>query len=129
LAEKVSFVERYQRQTMEWHQALHLQLIQGKNFTDTANRFQTSVTTAMRRFDQLASPLVKEVGQLPPRIAIDNYRGDTNVGKYQVIIADGETRKPLDILPDRKADTLKRYLQEKGNHVKTVVRELSYSFK
>ncbi|WP_138090659.1 ISL3 family transposase [Halalkalibacterium halodurans] len=128
-AEKACFVERYQRQTVEWNQAFRLRLIQGKNFTDTANQFQTSVTTAMRRFGQLAAPLVKKVDHLPPRIAIDDYKGDTKAGKYQVIIADADTRKPLDILPDRKADTLKRYLQEKGHHVKTVVMDLSYTFK
>ncbi|MEB1809598.1 MAG: ISL3 family transposase [Bacillaceae bacterium] len=127
--EKTTVVERYQRHTVEWNQALGLCVIQGKNFKDTARQFRTSPTTVIRRFDRISTPMFKEVEELPEVIAIDEYKGDTNKGKYQVIIANGKTGEPLDILPDRSVKTVKAYLRKKGTHVKMVVMDMSYSFK
>ncbi|MBU8909050.1 transposase family protein, partial [Desertibacillus haloalkaliphilus] len=86
-SEKATFIERYQRQTVEWNQAVSIRVVKGKTFRETGEIFQTSSTTIMRRFDTLAGPQLKEVKALPPVIAIDEYKGDTNEGKYQVIIA------------------------------------------
>lgn len=127
--ENTHAVERYQRHTAEWNQALGLRTIQGKNFKDTATQFHTSPSTAMRRFDRLAAPMIHEVKELPRVIAIDEYKGDTDQGKYQVLIADGRTGEPLDILPDRTAATVKPYLREKGAKVEIVVMDMSPSFK
>lgn len=128
-SEQMRLVERYQRHSVEWNQALGLRVIQGKNFTDSAKQFHTSPTTVMRRFDRISAPLLEEVEELPEVIAIDEYKGDTNKGKYQVILADGVTGKPLDILPDRSVQTVKRYLQQKGSQVNTVVMDMSPAFK
>lgn len=127
--EKTRVVERYQRHSAEWNQALGLRVVQGKNFKDTALQFHTSPSTAIRRFDSISAPMLKEVKQLPEVIAIDEYKGDTNKGKYQVIIADGRTGEPLDILPDRSVKTVKNYLRKKGHDVKVVVMDMSYAFK
>uniref|UniRef100_UPI00387EC9E0 transposase family protein n=1 Tax=Evansella halocellulosilytica TaxID=2011013 RepID=UPI00387EC9E0 len=43
--EKTRVVERYQRHSMEWNQALGLRIIQAKNFKDTARQFHTSPTS------------------------------------------------------------------------------------
>ncbi len=126
--EKTRVVKRYQRHTTEWNQALGLRTIQGKNFKDTARKFHTSSSTAMRRFDRLAALTIQEVQELPEVLAIDEYKGDTNKGKYQVLIADS-TGEPLDILPDRTAATVKQYLREKGANVEMVVMDMSPSFK
>ncbi|MCM3589007.1 transposase, partial [Mesobacillus maritimus] len=72
---------------------------------------------------------VKPVEELPPVIAIDEYKGDTREGKYQLIIADGITKKPLDILPNRYKSTIKHYLQRHGNQVQVVIMDMSHSFK
>ncbi|NGP46942.1 transposase, partial [Bacillaceae bacterium SIJ1] len=112
-AEKNTFVERYQRHTKEWNQALGIRAVTGKNFVDTAAQFRTSPTTVARRFDAISAPALQEVEELPEVIAIDEYKGDTNAGKYQVVIADGETGRLLDILPDRSVRTVKSYLQKK----------------
>lgn len=122
-------VKRYQRHSKEWNQALGLRVIQGKNFKDTAALFRTSPTTVMRRFDELATPMLKKVETLPPVIAIDEYKGDTSAGKYQVVIADGDTGQLLDILPDRSVDTVKEYLREKGSEVEMVIMDMSHAFK
>ncbi|MFC2949124.1 ISL3 family transposase [Virgibacillus sediminis] len=127
--EKNPFVNRYQRHTVEWNQALGLRIIQGKNFKDSAAQYHTSPTTAMRRFDQISSGRLREVETLPKVIAIDEYKGDTDKGKYQVIIGDAKTGRPLDILPDRSVSTVKRYLEEKGDEVEMVIMDMSYGFK
>lgn len=128
-AEKTNLVGRYQRQSKEWNQAIALRLIKGKTFKETAEIFHTSSSTAIRRFDSMSSAQLEEVKELPPVIAIDEYKGDTNEGKYQVIIADAQTREPLDILPDRTVHTVKQYLHEKGNKVEMVIMDMSPSFK
>lgn len=127
--EHTKVVERYQRHSKEWNQALGLRVIQGKNFKDTAAQFRTSSHTVMRRFDAISSPMLQEVETLPKVIAMDEYKGDTNSGKYQVMIADAETGKPLDILPDRSVKTVKDYLRKKGSKVEMVVMDMSYAFK
>ncbi|HEX7065672.1 MAG TPA: ISL3 family transposase [Bacillales bacterium] len=128
-AENTSLVDRYQRQSKEWNQAIALRVIKGKTFKETADIFHTSSSTVIRRFDAIAAPQLKKVKELPSVIAIDEYKGDTDKGKYQVIIADAQTREPLDILPDRSVHTVKRYLREKGNQVEMVVMDMSHSFK
>jgi len=127
--EKNSIVERYQRHTIEWNQALGLRVIQGKNFKDTAAQFRTSQTTAIRRFDRISSMYLREVKELPKAIAIDEYKGDTDKGKYQLIIADAETGEPLDILPNRSMKTIKSYLRQKGAKVEILVMDMSPVFK
>ncbi|ONK21264.1 hypothetical protein BLX87_22720 [Bacillus sp. VT-16-64] len=62
-------------------------------------------------------------------IVIDEYKGDTKEGKYQLIIADGETKEPIDILPNRKKKTIKDYLQKHGTNVEVVIMDMSPSFK
>ncbi|EDL66568.1 transposase (01) [Bacillus sp. SG-1] len=72
-AEDNMFVQRYQRHTIEWNQALGLRVIQGKNFKDTARQFRTSQSTVIRQFDQISVSRLKEVEKLPSVIAIDEY--------------------------------------------------------
>ena len=128
-AERNSIVNRYQRHSKEWNQALGLRVVQGKNFKDTAAQFRTSHSTAIRRFDEVAAPTLQEVSDLPRVIAIDEYKGDTDEGKYQVVIADGDTKQPLDILPNRSIETVKDYLRKKGSRVEVVIMDMSYAFK
>ena len=122
-------VERYQRQSMEFKQALAIELIHGKNFKDVANRFNTSSTTVMRRFDDISSSMLEETKELPKVIAIDEYKCYSGGEKYQNIIADPIHRKPLEILTDRKKESLKEYLKKHGNKVEIVVMDMSQSFK
>ncbi|MBO8157844.1 MAG: transposase [Bacillaceae bacterium] len=118
--EENSIVERYQRQSVEFNQSIGIELIHGKNFKDVASRFGTSPTTVMRHFDKISSSMLKETNQLPEVIAIDEYKGDAGGEKYQTVIADPIHRKPLEILIDRKKDTLVAYLKEHGANIKLV---------
>ncbi len=100
--EENSIVERYQRQSVEFSQAIGMELINDKNFKDVADRFDTSPTTVMRRFDQVSASMLRETNKLPEVIAIDEYKGDAGGEKYQTVIADPVERKPLEILKTAK---------------------------
>lgn len=128
-AEKNSFIDRYQRFSKEWNQAVHVRSVKAKTFKEVAGHYGASASTIVRRFDALALQEITETAKLPRVIAIDEYKGDTREGKYQLIIADGETREPIDILPNRKKETIKRYLQQHGASVKIVIMDMSHAFK
>lgn len=128
-SEKTSLVDRYQRTSVEWNQAVRIRAIKGKTFQETGNTYGVSSSTIVRRFDLLAKSEIQSVTHLPSVIAIDEYKGDTKEGRYQLIIADGITKKPLDILPNRYKKTLKHYLQKHGAQVQIVIMDMSHSFK
>src|SRR5699024_11918882 len=73
---KNELVDRYQRQSKEFKQSIALELIHGKSFKDVADRFHTSTSTVIRRFDTINADMLKEPKQLPSVIAIDEYKGD-----------------------------------------------------
>ncbi|PLR90795.1 ISL3 family transposase [Bacillus sp. T33-2] len=127
-SEKNRIVERYQRTSVEWNQAISIRAIKGKTFKETAEIYGTSSTTIVRRFDRMAAE-IRPVEQLPSVIAVDEHKGDTKEGKYQLIIADGITKKPLDILPNRHKKTIKCYLQKHGSQVQVVIMDMSPAFK
>ncbi|WJV17004.1 ISL3 family transposase [Rossellomorea marisflavi] len=129
-SEENPLVERYQRLSIELNQALNIRSVKGKTFKETAEVYGTSPSTVVRRFDQLSESTLNQEGkELPKVIAIDEYKGDTNAGKYQLIIADGITREPIDILRNRYKNTLKDYLRKYGSQVEVVVMDMSQSFK
>lgn len=127
--EKNSFVDRYKRFSREWNQAVNVRCVKAKTFKEISRQFGASASTIVRRFDELAKRELKEVHELPRVIAIDEYKGDTNEGKYQLIIANGETKEPIDILPNRRKKTIVHYLRKYGLKVEIVVMDMSPSFK
>src|SRR5699024_12095811 len=114
--EKNELVDRYQRQSKEFKQSIALELIHGKSFKDVADRFHTSTSTVIRRFDTINADMLKEPKQLPSVIAIDEYKGDAGGDKYQTIIADPVDRRPFDIHPVRRELTmLTNFLINRGS--------------
>jgi transposase len=53
-AEQNPFVERYQRFSKEWNQAVNARSIHAKTFKDLAFQFGAPVSTVIRRFDAVA---------------------------------------------------------------------------
>ena len=127
-AEHVEFVDRYQRYSKEWNQLVQIRTTQEGTFTQVAKQQGCSIPTVMRRFKKLISE-TKHRKQLPRHVAIDEYKGDTDAGKFQLLIANAETKEPIDILPDRRKDTIKRYFQRYGWNVEIVVMDMSSSFR
>jgi len=122
------FVERYQRFSKECNQIMRIRAVKAKTFKEAAETIGASSTTVIRRFKELVHALPPGV-KLPKAIAIDEYKADTDAGKYQLIIADAETHQPIDILPNRRHDTLKNYLRQYGENVEIVVMDMNASFK
>src|SRR5699024_1714949 len=83
--EKNELVDRYQRQSKEFKQSIALELIHGKNFKDVADRFHTSTSTDIRRFERINAEMMKEPTQLTGVIAVDEYKVDEGGEKYQTI--------------------------------------------
>ncbi|WP_430541086.1 hypothetical protein [Sporosarcina thermotolerans] len=77
---------------------------QGQNIQRSRRSTGTSSSTVIRRFKEVAKKQMKSGVRLPKAIAIDEYKGDTDAGTYQLIIADAETHEPLDILPNRRKE-------------------------
>lgn len=71
----------------------------------------------MRLFDARTQAFSTPPTSLPKIIAIDEFKGDTDKGKFQLFIADPITRRPIDILENRRAKTIQRYLRERGQQV------------
>ncbi|WP_082090051.1 MULTISPECIES: ISL3 family transposase [Bacillus] len=128
-SEKNPFVMRYQRTSIEWNQAISIKAIKGKTFKETAEIYGCSSSTIIRRFDQISRSEIRPVEELPTVIAIDEYKGDTREGKYQLIIANGITKEPIDILPNRYKRTIKDYLRKHGSRVQIVIMDMNHSFK
>src|SRR5699024_12722803 len=76
--------------------------IHGKSFKGVADRFHTSTSTVIRRFDIINADMLKDPKHLPSVFAIDEYKGDASGEEYQTIIEDPVDRRPLDILQDRR---------------------------
>ncbi|WP_301107703.1 ISL3 family transposase [Sporosarcina sp.] len=128
-SEKASFIEKYQRYSKEWNQVAQIRSIKAKTFKEAGETLGTSSSTIIRRFQRVAREQMVQGVRLPKAIAIDEYKGDTDAGKFQLIIADAKTREPLDILPNRKKETIVDYLRQHGDEVELVVMDMNHSFK
>ena len=128
-AEKAPFIERYQRFSKEANQAMVIQSVKAKTFKEAAITLGTSISTILRRFTKQAKAALPEGFCLPKAIAIDEFKADTDAGKFQLIIANADTHEPIDILPNRRLKTIKTYLQKYGQDVEIVVMDMSSSFK
>ncbi|MBM7541284.1 transposase [Amphibacillus cookii] len=98
------------------------------SFKTAARWANMTVTRLMRLFDRRE---IKTTRVLPRAIAIDEFKGDDAGGeRFQTIIVDVENKEIIDILPDRKVDTIKRYLRScDTGSVEMVVMDLSKWFK
>lgn len=128
-SEKSPFVDKYQRYSKEWNQVVGIRSVKAKTFKEAAEVLGTSSSTVIRRFKKLIKEQLNEGVHLPKCIAIDEYKGDTDAGTYQLIIANAETHEPIDILPNRRKETIKDYLMKYGADVEVVVMDMNPSFK
>lgn len=128
-AEKSPFVDKYQRYSKEWNRVVRIRSVKAKTFKEAGEVLGTSSSTVIRRFKEVAKGEMKTGVRLPKAIAIDEYKGDTDAGTYQLIIANAETHEPLDILPNRRKETIKDYLYQHGADVELVVMDMNPSFK
>jgi transposase len=125
--EKNDFLPRYYRVTNRLVAAVLNEFRGLSSATRIAKRYNISVNTALRYFDQIS------YGQtaLPRVVSIDEFKGNTNGEKYQTIVTDPENHKVLDILPNRFEGDLIRYFRQfpERNQVKYFVTDMNPHFK
>ena len=121
-------MERYQRFSKECNQVMRIRSVKAKTFKEAEETTGAYSTTVICRFKSVVQTMPKGV-MLPKVIAIDEYKADTDAGKYQLIIEDAETHQPIDILPNRRKDTIKDYLAQYGSNVEIVVMDMNPAFK
>lgn len=123
--EENGFVGRYQRMAMAVIANIVNSLRDQVTFTHVAKENHVSPQTVMRIFDQICFPAPKH---LPEALGIDEFRGNANKEKYQVILTDLSTGKVIDILPDRRESTITRYFlkysREERDKVKVFVSDM-----
>jgi transposase len=126
--ENSSLFTRYQRMTNRLQQYIISCFASPRSATSIAKECRCSVSTVMRLFGIVSYPKP----QLPPVIAIDEFKGNAGGHKFQCILSDAANKKILDILPSRKAEDLYAYFNEfsmeERSRVKYVVMDLSPLF-
>lgn len=106
--EKYSFLPSYRRQTLRLSYKVIALLRETRSIKSVANEADISASTVARLLDTVSysSP------SLPECIAIDEFKGNAETGKYQCILVDAKKHRLLDILPDRNQAHLSTYFRE-----------------
>lgn len=122
--ESNNFLPRYHQMTNRLAAYIIERLRNTDSFTKVSKETGRSISTVIRIFDLVSfgKPELSKV------VSIDEFKGNTNKNKYQVIITDPETHRVLDILPKRTKYELityfKQYDQEKRADVKYFVSDM-----
>ena len=107
--EKNGFLPRYHRMTIALIMNV-LELLKSTiSFTEVAKRTQLSVTTVIRIFDKIG---ISDY-EMPEVLSIDEFKGNTGGEKYNCILTDPQTKRVLDILPERKYAYLSEYFRKR----------------
>ncbi len=105
-SESTPFVDRYQRFTKEWNQVVRIRPNKTKIFKEAREVLGTSNSTVIRRFKEVMLAKKGSGVQLAEVIVIDEYKGDTDAGTYQLIIAKPVTHEPIGILLNRRKESI-----------------------
>ena len=74
-----------------------------------AEKNRVSITTVENEMLDIISGIPEHIFNLPRVISFDEFKADTNKGKYAFILNDPIHKKVLDILPNRKKEYLIQY--------------------
>ena len=108
-AENNSFAPKYYRVTSRLINEIFKKTESERSFTSIAKDVNLSVSTVIRFFDILSYSAPKELQEV---LSIDEFKGNTDKEKYQVIITNPADGTVLDILPDRKQSHLISYFKQ-----------------
>ncbi|WP_017756557.1 ISL3 family transposase [Calidifontibacillus oryziterrae] len=124
--ERLQMVDHYQRCTTSLQTTALTYAAMG-SFTTAARLAGMTTNRLLRLFDKRD---IKKRIVLPRTISIDEFKGDAGGERFQTVIADVENREIVEILPNRKVETIMKYLQScDTGAVEIVVMDLSKSFK
>lgn len=109
--ESTPFLPRYHRMTIRLISSIINELKSTHSLKSVAKRANVSIPTVCRVFKYVSYNLTK----LPKVLSIDEFKGNTEAGKYQCIITDPHNRKVLDILKSRDSNSLIDYFKQFDN--------------
>ena len=119
--ENNSFVPKYHRMSKSLVSYILRELRSTSSRVSVAKRCNISVYTVSRIFNFISPGKPK----LPEVLAIDEFKGNAETGKYQCILTDPKNHRVLDILPGREARHLSTYFfsfpREERAKVKIIV--------
>jgi transposase len=122
--ESNSFVPRYHRMSSALISFILKELKSTSSIVSIARRCNVSFFTVSRIFDFISPSSVK----LPEVLSIDEFKGNTDAGKYQCILTDPQKHRTLDILPGRESHHLTSYFasfpRKERDRVKVVVMDM-----
>jgi len=105
--EQTLFLPRYHRMTSHLVQFIINEMQSTHSMTSIANRANVSVPTVCRVFKYVSYSNLN----LPIVLSIDEFKGNTEAGKYQCIITDPQHKNVLDILKTRELAVLSDYFK------------------
>jgi transposase len=125
--ESNSFLGKYKRFTMRTLSAVVDALSTCHSMKSIRQQYGISINSISRVLDSLSY----ELTQLPEVLSIDEFKGNTDCGKYQCSIVDPSSRKVLDIIESRKYETLYQYFKKFNDrdNVKWVVIDMWRPYK
>ncbi len=125
--EAIDFLPRYHRMTSRMIAFIIKEFEYIQSMSTIATRTNISGQTVARIFDHVQYSKPK----LPMAISIDEFKGNAGGEKYQCIFTDPQKKEVLDVLPNRKAETLYGYFATFDNRkdVRYVVIDMSAHFK
>lgn len=106
--EKYSFLARYQQRTKRLTYKIADMLRSVESIKSIAARSNVSHATVQRILDTINYHCPK----LKDSISIDEFKGNTDTGKYQCILVNPKQKSVLDILPDRSTVHLSSYFRK-----------------
>lgn len=107
ISSQLPFVGKFQRITARATEYIITKL-KKLNFKDTSLELGISSTSVMRKFNENID--FKDIKSNSPKILhIDEFKGTSDAGKYQVAICNGDNNKLYDVLPDRNQASLIKY--------------------
>ena len=95
-------------------------------YTETSNRYKISISTVIRKFDDLKSPIIDRSKLFA--INVDETRFIKSAGNYQFVVIDSKTQDIIDILKDRTKLNVKK-LYESYTGLELINQDLWKSYK
>lgn len=95
-------------------------------FKSIAQKNRVSVYIVKNEFKNAISTIPEHIKNLPSVISFDEFKADTNEGKYAFVLNDPIHKQVLDILPNRRKEYLMQYFTycENRHSVKFVISDM-----
>lgn len=125
--ETIDFLPKYHRMTNRLYAYLLNELAETQSMKKVGRMVNISGFTVARIFHHVQHPKPT----LPHTLSIDEFRGNAGGEKFQCVLTNPAQKRVLDILPNRKVETLYEYFSSFQNRkeVRFVVMDMSSLFR